>query len=427
MSTTSIEETQTTPLPAEPEAGAALVATPPVPVATAPDAPAFADASTARPIDPDVTTFRGRTLEELLPQIREQLGPDAIVVRQRDGLMGGIGGFFQQRFVEVDAKRGGPRIDVYDEEPAPTPESFAALLADAESDGEADAIVTAATFAPPVGDSQPPALPEPPLAEGGPRIRPAGTGSDSRSSEEPTPQTVAAPLTAELPSASEPAPLDARTAMAPALTAELMQTGMSATFAERLIADAQAHELPFAHGDERAAVRRALARRIPTSLPHRAGGLAVAFAGPGSTACADALATAYKRAGRDARAIASLDRAQARLERADADGDAVLALDLPPIATDRAEVVALAERLDRLTLDEIVAVLPADLDLPSARALLDRLGPLSPTALAIDAQDAQLGAALELACTTRLPIAYALQAGAISPADPTALVERLLP
>jgi flagellar biosynthesis GTPase FlhF len=97
------------------------------------DAPAL-DA----PADP--STFRGRTLEELLPQIREQLGPDAVVVRQREGLMGGIGGFFQQRFVEVVARAGAPRIDVYDEEPA-TPESVAALLAEAE---DADAVVTAA-------------------------------------------------------------------------------------------------------------------------------------------------------------------------------------------------------------------------------------------------------------------------------------------
>ncbi|HKG04211.1 MAG TPA: hypothetical protein VKB03_13610, partial [Conexibacter sp.] len=342
----------------------------------------------------DLRTFRGRTLEELLPQIREQLGPDAIVVRQRDGLMGGIGGFFQQRFVEVDAKRGGPRIDVYDEQPPPTPESFAALLAGAESDGEADAVVTAAS-----ADKRP-ALTSQEEARSGHFVEPA----------------VASP---------EPSPLDAQSAMAPTLTVELTQAGMSHAFAERLIQDAGAHELPFADNDLRQATRRALARRIPTSLPHRAGGLAVAFAGPGSTACADALATAYKRAGRDARALASLDRAQARLERNTP--DEILALDLPPIATERAEIEALAERLDRLTLDEIVAVVPADLDLPSARALLDRLQPLSPTALAIDAQGAQLGAALQLACITRLPIAYTQSVAGIAPADPASLAERLLP
>jgi hypothetical protein len=429
MSTTTMDETLA---PAAAPAPAPADTAPAVPIADAPvaDAPPAA----VHPADPDVTTFRGRTLEELLPQIREQLGPDAIVVRQRDGLMGGIGGFFQQRFVEVDAKRGGARIDVYDEQPAPTPESFAALLADAETG--ADPIVTAAAFAPPVGDSQPPA------AEGGAGITVAPTDRDSRSSAEPA-QTVAVPPTAEPPlasedqtiaaappaaeppRASEPTSLDAQTTMAPTLAAELQRTGMSAMFAERLIADAEAHELPFTRGDQRAAVRQALARRIPTSLPHRAGALAVAFAGPGSTACADALATAYKRAGRNARALASLDRAQARLERDTP--DEILALDLPPIATDRAEVDALAERVQQLTLDELVAVVPAELDLPSARALLDRLQPLNPTALALDAQDACLGAALELACTTRLPLAYALQAGTIAPADSATLAERLLP
>jgi hypothetical protein len=384
------------------------------PEETAVEAP-IANVSPA-PVDPDVTTFRGRTLEELLPQIREQLGPDAVVVRQRDGLMGGIGGFFQQRFVEVEAKRGGPRIDIYDEEPTPTPESFAALLADAETDGAADPVVTAAAFAPPVGDSQPPALPElgerpePPVAEPAPLAA----------------QPVLPSPTPELPAAPEPAPLDAQATPTPTLTAELTQAGMSHAFAERLVQDAEAHELPFTHGDERAAVRRALARRLPTSLPHRAGGLAVAFAGPGSTACASALAAAYKRAGRDARTVATLDQARARLERGNP--DAVLALDLPPIPSDRTELTALAERVARLELDEVLMVLPADLDLPSARGLHERLAEFAPTGIAVSAEHhAPLGAALELACATRLPLAYVQQATTIVPADPTVLAERLLP
>ncbi len=368
MSTTSIEETP------------AIVDAPGIADAPAEPAPASVP-------EPGVKTFRAGTLEELLPQIREQLGPDAIVVRQRDGLMGGIGGFFQQRFVEVDAKPGGPRIDVYDEEPPPAPESFAALLADAETD--ADPIVTAAAFAPPVGDSRPPALPEP------------------------------------APRAYEPTHLDARTAIADALTAELTDAGMSHAFAERLIEDAEAHELPFAAGDLRAAARRALARRIPTAMPYRAGGLAVAFAGPGSTSCADALATAYKRAGRDARAVATLDQARARIERDNL--DQLVALDLPPIASERAEVAALAERVQAIQLDELLMVLPSDLDLPSARGLHERLAPLAPTGIALACGPSSApGAALELACTTRLPLAYVLD-GTIAPADPTSLAERLLP
>jgi flagellar biosynthesis GTPase FlhF len=66
-----------------------------------------------------VRTYRGRKLEDLIPQIREELGPDAIILRQREGLTGGVGGFFAQRCVEVDAQAPEPtepRVDIYDEE-----------------------------------------------------------------------------------------------------------------------------------------------------------------------------------------------------------------------------------------------------------------------------------------------------------------------
>src|SRR3954463_2348655 len=77
-------------------------------------------------------TFRGRTLEEVLPQIKADLGPDAEIVRQREGLTGGVGGFFQRSCIEVDARAaepsdagpehgartGGRRFDAYDDEPA---------------------------------------------------------------------------------------------------------------------------------------------------------------------------------------------------------------------------------------------------------------------------------------------------------------------
>src|SRR5215207_7173504 len=52
----------------------------------------------------ETKTFRGRSLEEVLPQIRADLGADAIVVRRREGLAGGVGGFFQRSYVEVEAR-----------------------------------------------------------------------------------------------------------------------------------------------------------------------------------------------------------------------------------------------------------------------------------------------------------------------------------
>src|SRR3712207_9242776 len=79
----------------------------------------------------DTKTYRGRTLEEVLPKIKAELGPDAEIVRQRSGLTGGVGGFFQRSMVEVEARPAAPgsngvagrgsrtrRFDAYDDSPA---------------------------------------------------------------------------------------------------------------------------------------------------------------------------------------------------------------------------------------------------------------------------------------------------------------------
>src|SRR4051812_32225650 len=48
-------------------------------------------------------TFRGLSLAEVEKKVRAELGDDAVVVRQREGLTGGVGGFFQRRLYEVEA------------------------------------------------------------------------------------------------------------------------------------------------------------------------------------------------------------------------------------------------------------------------------------------------------------------------------------
>jgi flagellar biosynthesis GTPase FlhF len=60
----------------------------------------------------EVRTYRGRTVEELIPRIRAELGEGAIILRERQGLTGGVGGFFAQRCVEIQAQTG-PRVSVY--------------------------------------------------------------------------------------------------------------------------------------------------------------------------------------------------------------------------------------------------------------------------------------------------------------------------
>src|SRR3954469_20013098 len=85
----------------------------------------------------DLKTFRGRSLEEVLPQIKADLGPDAEIVRQREGLTGGVGGFFQRACIEVEGRPAerpeqpgnGRRFDAYDDEPA-MPEPLPAFEAD---------------------------------------------------------------------------------------------------------------------------------------------------------------------------------------------------------------------------------------------------------------------------------------------------------
>src|ERR1700761_9629963 len=53
-------------------------------------------------------TYRGRSLEELVPRIRQELGDDAVIVARRETTSGGVGGFFATRQIEVEVRPGGP-------------------------------------------------------------------------------------------------------------------------------------------------------------------------------------------------------------------------------------------------------------------------------------------------------------------------------
>lgn len=432
----------------------------------------------ASAVDDGVRTFRGRTLEELLPKIREQLGPDAIVVRQRDGLMGGIGGFFQQQFVEVDARAGGsyPRIDVYDEAPDPAGDGFAALLAAAEADAEptvearpsaesppapplptdesvvASAPVVEEIAAPAPAPAEEPAAPAPPvrsaldlLAES---VREAALASPP-----PPPAQQATPRRA--------APTGPTTVCsAQQLTAALVAQGLTEQLAAQLVADATAHELPFTAGDLRAATARAVARRIPLPPPRRGAGMAVAFVGPagsGKTHAVAALAASYAQTeapvvvvalcpkdagaeltrllapfGVDVHTVASASAARTKLRRAPQ--DALVVLDTLAVSpTDPTAIAELAGQLAGLGLDEVQLAVPATLHPDAAHVVHERLAPLRPTGIALTHADAPaaVGAVVDLACATRLPLAYTTTggalAGAIAPADPAAIAERLLP
>ncbi|MDO8211390.1 hypothetical protein [Conexibacter sp. CPCC 206217] len=191
--------------------------------------------------DPALRTYRGRSLEEVLPQIRAELGPDAVIVRQRDGLVGGIGGFFQQQFVEVQARPGGQRmrIDLYDEGPA-IPEPLApdaplmsgasfATTSSAPLPAGPEALLPPVAPAPPVAVADAPAeeaaeFSPPPISEAAPAApapaQPAARVPGSR----PKPRLSAAELLAQ---ASGGRAGDTRT------TAEILREH-SASFARQL-------------------------------------------------------------------------------------------------------------------------------------------------------------------------------------------------
>jgi flagellar biosynthesis GTPase FlhF len=156
--------------------------------------------------------FRGRSVDELVPQIQRELGADAIIVRRREGLTGGVLGFFQRTYVEIEAMPGAPGIDVYDEEDgapaAPTVETPAVVLPAAAAPSAFEPAPDEAPYSPPpVRAPAPPAhfetpTPTPaaaePLAPGPPVAPPPATPFFARDAAMPAADGGSAYVTAHL-------------------------------------------------------------------------------------------------------------------------------------------------------------------------------------------------------------------------------------
>ncbi|MEW6583075.1 MAG: hypothetical protein AB1416_09980, partial [Actinomycetota bacterium] len=54
-----------------------------------------------------IRQFTGATIDEILPQVRDELGDDALIISTRRVAKGGIGGFFGRELIEVTAAPGG--------------------------------------------------------------------------------------------------------------------------------------------------------------------------------------------------------------------------------------------------------------------------------------------------------------------------------
>src|SRR3954464_433761 len=183
----------------------------------------------------DLKTFRGRSLEEVLPQIKADLGPDAEIVRQREGLTGGVGGFFQRACIEVEARPG--------EEPAAAPARFDAYDEDEPVAFEPDPMPADPMPADPMPDHDTQeGLASPGIQE---ILRQAVPFADhleiaaSRVEPEPEPEPEPAPQPTFVPT-----PVPARPQVANAIETSLVEAGLRAELASEIVGETVSHLLP---------------------------------------------------------------------------------------------------------------------------------------------------------------------------------------
>jgi flagellar biosynthesis protein FlhF len=269
-------------------------------------------------------TFRARSLTDALAQVRDELGPDAVVIRRREGLEGGVAGFFQRAVVEIEAQPGGaalltadaPGTPLLDDDAPIVPEpmsapiqiaptlardaataGFAAALATAErttepADADANVATATAPRAPamrPHTDAAVDAMPQP--RDSAPEVVPVVTVPSTAPAFVPEPVVVPAPAMGM----ALAAPPDH--AEADRVAATLRRAGLSEAFSAAVLDEAMVHGLPFAdegHTALRPLVARALARRLTVAPVSGARAVAVVGAGgSGKTAVIARLALAY--------------------------------------------------------------------------------------------------------------------------------------
>jgi flagellar biosynthesis GTPase FlhF len=428
-------------------------------------------------LDMDTTkTFRGRTVEELLPKIRAELGADAIVLRRREGLAGGVGGFFQKTYVELDARQAlpdekplearndrataeglaSPAIQALVEGAAP----FADALAQAQvtvGDRAHEILIAAATAAAPDAGLYGPQPNRAAIEE----VAPAYVSAfEPELAYEPEPGFEREPASEPEPG-PKPEPARAglgteRPAGADAAEKRLVDAGLSATLAADVVGEAVAHGLPFAQPRAlKKLIRTALARRIPVMADLGPEARTLAFVGgggAGKTSAAEHLAAAYARA--DAEVVVVALRAgdggaglAARLEPlgvsviAADDGEqaahrvsrrqaSLTIVDAPAAGVgDKAAVARIAGDLRTLGVEEVHLALPATLSAAAADELHGALAPLGITHVALTHTDqtARAGAPVELAVTARRALSYVCTRDELAPADPHELAKQLLP
>jgi flagellar biosynthesis protein FlhF len=431
-------------------------------------------------------SYSGRTLAEIVPKIRSELGPEAVILKQRPTRVGGVGGFFAHAGIEVLAADALPDADAGADAPAvPAPmerqvdvsdsddnreqllrETFAAALREhVAQDADIEAEPAAAEPEP----TPEPAVAAPPAAE--------ATGAYTAHvrpfepvrirSERNDAGLKVGPGTRP---AAEPAPLDEE---AEFLALELERSGITRRSAETLAREVRFHVQPFSEDSLRDAARRRIASRIRVEQGWAPSGTArkiaiIGGSGAGKTTAVANLAAAFATAGMTvgvvvvARATEGTDGVLPRLgaaggsqadhalaymagadvcraSTADEVGrglarlaarDVVL-IDTPGIAPDADD--ALVPILRAARPDEIHAAVPLAIAEREASALLARLERLGANRLLVTRVDEArfAGPLYELATSFELPLGYLgcgpTVPGGLKPADGGSIAARILP
>lgn len=387
----------------------------------------------------ETKTYRGASIEELLPQIRAELGPEAVIVTRREGLIGGVAGFFQKKCVEVDARPGGPRIDVYDDGgeigvPEPTPKPAETVI-------------------------EPPAVSEPHLVRNDAATRegletPAVQRLVSEAKpfadllQEMTPQTPPEPEPD-----MKPTPEPRRIA---ALREGMVAAGLGADLAADVVDAVVANVAPFATPSRlRTLVRNELALRLPVAPAPGPGRRHLAVVGPagtGKTAAVARVAAAHAAAGQDVACLTLEPADGGAALRAMLDGSGVsveaiayedlavallgasaqlVLIDTPAAAPSSGVTVeSLGATLGAAGVDEIHLAVRAGTASPAAVEMFENLKGLDPNRILVSAaaDTSYIGAAVDVAIRTSLPVHYVAETVVdLAPADPRDLASRVVP
>jgi flagellar biosynthesis protein FlhF len=386
-------------------------------------------------------TYRGASIEELLPQIRADLGAEAVIVSRREGLIGGIAGFFQKKCVEVDARPGGPRIDVYDDggetviDPPLVTETHPVRNDAATREGlETPAVQRLVSEAKPFADL---------LEEMTP---PASPVAQAYAAPEPEPEALPEPEV-------DPTPEPRRIA---ALREGMVAAGLGADLAADVVDAVVANVAPFATPSRlRTLVRNELALRLPVAPAPGPGRRHLAVVGPagtGKTAAVARVAAAHAAAGQDVACLtlepadggaalrAMLEGSGVKIEAISYEDLAVALLgasaqlvliDTPAAAPSTGVTVeSLGATLRAASVEEIHLAVRAGTASPAAVEMHENLKGLDPNRILVSAaaDTSYLGAAVDVAIRTSLPVHYVAETVVeLAPADPRDLASRIVP